>query len=62
MSQLLQLLLAFLSASLAVAQWSNDYDGYLYYECEEGETISRLMSIHDDHHEVRLSCPVICSL
>merc|ERR1719443_1833733 len=34
-------------------EWVNDYDGYLYFECPEGQSISRLMSIHDNGHEDR---------
>ena len=33
--------------------WVNDYDGYLYYECPEGESISRMTSIHSNHDEDR---------
>ena len=35
-------------------EWVNDYDGYLYFECPEGQSISRLMSIHDNKHEDRM--------
>ena len=35
-------------------EWVNDYDGYLYFECPEGQSISRLMSIHDNGHEDRM--------
>ena len=35
-------------------EWVNDYDGYLYFECPEGQSISRMMSIHSNHDEDRM--------
>ena len=35
-------------------EWVNDYDGYLYFECPEGQSITRMMSIHSNHDEDRM--------
>ena len=34
--------------------WVNDYDGYLYYECPEGQGVNHIVSIHDNRHEDRM--------
>ena len=34
--------------------WVNDYDDPLIFECPEGQSISRLQSIHNNHHEDRV--------
>ena len=35
-------------------EWVNDYDGYLYFECPEGQSITRMISIHSNHDEDRM--------
>ena len=35
-------------------EWVNDYDGYLYFECPEGQSITRMISIHSHHDEHRM--------
>jgi len=47
------LLLLLLSPSSAEIEWANDYDGQLFFECPEGETISHLISMHDNDKEDR---------
>ena len=54
MSNLLPLLLCLVVAGAKGQEWVNDYDGYLYFECPEGQTITHLMSIHDNHYEDRI--------
>merc|ERR1712176_1640670 len=48
---------SFLSLLLLVASshgWVNDYDGHLFFECPQGETITRIESVHDNKHEDRV--------
>ena len=35
-------------------EWVNDYDGYLYFECPEGQSITRMISVHSNHDEDRM--------
>ena len=34
--------------------WANDYDGYLYYECPTNQSITHIISIHDNGPEDRI--------
>ena len=35
-------------------EWANDYDGYLYYECPTNQSITHIISIHDNGPEDRI--------
>merc|ERR1712172_369532 len=49
----LELLLLLVSSCAAEIEWANDFDGQLFFECPEGETISHLLSMHDNGAEDR---------
>ena len=34
--------------------WANDYDGYLYYECPTNQSVTHVISIHDNGPEDRI--------
>merc|ERR1711953_1242708 len=34
--------------------WANDYDGYLYYECPTNQSVTHIISIHDNGPEDRI--------
>ena len=51
------LLVTFLLCCLAGVRgqdWANDYDGYLYYECPTNQSVTHVISIHDNGPEDRI--------
>ena len=48
------LFLLFVITSCYGQDWVNDYDGYLYFECPEGQSVSHISSVHDNKHEDRM--------
>merc|ERR1712215_272530 len=53
MKYFLLVLLSLYICCLGDLEWANDYDGQLYFECEEGQSISHIESIHDNKYEDR---------
>ena len=51
---LLVLLLLGCVAGARSQEWANDYDGYLYFECPTNQSVSHIISIHDNGHEDRI--------
>ena len=54
MMQMLALFVFCLATCGMSQEWANDYDGYLYFECPEGQAINHMMSIHDNGPEDRI--------